>query len=169
MDMEPSRDVRDVWISDTTLQKNKFSAEIGKDLDNSKLSFDTQEIIGDDEIVEDMRTRVESSMANDNDNRNDQDGGIALDKSREQALRHLDDLREDNFVDEDIPPIANEYDIDFDADDVTRTHRHGSSSMSPMEDEIDDDSILLEIDESTTLRWDVGYVELDDLNERLPT
>ncbi|KAL2622482.1 hypothetical protein R1flu_002687 [Riccia fluitans] len=140
----------------------------GKDLDDSKLSFDTQEIIGDDEIVEDMRTRAESSMANDSESQNDQDGGIALDKSREQALRHLDDLRDDDFADEDIPPTANEYDVDFDADDVTRTHRHGSSSMSPMEDESGDDSILLEVDESTALRWGVGCVKLDDLNERFP-
>ncbi|KAL2629000.1 hypothetical protein R1flu_013686 [Riccia fluitans] len=113
-----------------------------------------------------MRTRAESSMANNNDNQNDQDGGIALDKSREQALRHLDDLYDDDFTDEDIPPIANEYDVDFDADDVTRTHRHGSSSMSPMNDESGNDSVLLEGDESTALRWGVDYVKLDDLNER---
>ncbi|KAL2624260.1 hypothetical protein R1flu_008505 [Riccia fluitans] len=109
--------------------KNKFSAETGKELDDSKLNFDIREIVGNDEIVEDMRTRAESSMANDNDNQNDQDGGIALDRSREQAFRHLDDLRDDDFADEDIPPTANEYDVDFDADDVMRTYRHGSSSM----------------------------------------
>ncbi|KAL2649519.1 hypothetical protein R1flu_017647 [Riccia fluitans] len=63
-----------------------------------------------------MRTRAESSMANDSDNQNDQDGGVALDESREQALRHLDDLRDDDFMDEDIPPTANEYDIDFDVE-----------------------------------------------------
>ncbi|KAL2609476.1 hypothetical protein R1flu_028049 [Riccia fluitans] len=96
-----------------------------------------------------MRTRAESSMANDKDNQNDQDGGIALDESREQPLRHLDDIRDDDFVDEDIPPTTNEYDVNFDADDVTRIHHHGSSSMSPMDNEIGDDSVLLEVDEST--------------------
>ncbi|KAL2650779.1 hypothetical protein R1flu_018907 [Riccia fluitans] len=135
-------------------------------MDDSKLNFDTWEIIGDDKIVVDMSTRAKSSMANDKDNQNDQDGSIALDESREQALRHLDDLRDDDFMDEDIPPTANEYDVDFDAKDVTRTHRHGSSSMSSMDNEIGDDSILLEVDESTALRWGVGCVELYDLNER---
>ncbi|KAL2613742.1 hypothetical protein R1flu_025434 [Riccia fluitans] len=115
-----------------------------------------------------MRTRAESSMANDKDNQNDQDGGFALDKSKEQALKHLDDLRDDDFADEDIPPSANEYDVDFDADDVTRTHRLGSSSMPSMDNEIGDDSVLLEVDESTALRLDVGYIELYDLNERFP-
>ncbi|KAL2644752.1 hypothetical protein R1flu_012339 [Riccia fluitans] len=163
-----SRNVRDAWISDNTLEKNKFSAKTRKDLDNSKLNFDAREIIGDDEILEDMRTRAESSMANERDNQNEQDGGIALEESREQALKDLDDLRYEDFTDKDIPPPTNAYNVDFDADDITRTHPHGSSSMASMDNENGDDSVLLEVDESTALRWDVGCIKLYELNEQFP-
>ncbi|KAL2624496.1 hypothetical protein R1flu_008741 [Riccia fluitans] len=98
-----------------------------------------------------MRMRAESSTANERDNQNEQDDGIALDESREQALRHLDDLHDEDFVDEDIPPPTDAYNVDSDANDITRSNLHGSSFMSQTDNENGDDSVLLEVDESIAL------------------
>ncbi|KAL3689774.1 hypothetical protein R1sor_016083 [Riccia sorocarpa] len=58
-----SEDVRDAWIPDSTIEENKFSAETRRNLDDTRLDFDAQEVVLDDEILDDMRTRAEASTA----------------------------------------------------------------------------------------------------------
>ncbi|KAL3698755.1 hypothetical protein R1sor_012831 [Riccia sorocarpa] len=163
-----SGDVRDAWIPDSTIEKNKFSAETGRDLDDTRLGFDAREVVLDDEILDDMRMRAEASNANAKDHENELGGDGIFDDSREQPLRHLDDLRDEDFVDEDVSPPTDTFDTDFESDDINRTHLCGHSFISQSDHDTADDSIILEVDTTTALRCGVGCIELDDLNKRFP-
>ncbi|KAL3676647.1 hypothetical protein R1sor_026595 [Riccia sorocarpa] len=119
-----SGDVRDAWIPDSTIEENKFSAETGRNLDDTRLGFDAREVVLDDEILDDMSTRAEASTADAIDNENELGGDGIFDESREQPLRHLDDLRDEDFEDEDVPPPTDTFDTDFETDDINRNHFH---------------------------------------------
>ncbi|KAL3689782.1 hypothetical protein R1sor_016091 [Riccia sorocarpa] len=162
-----SGDVRDAWIPDRTIEENKFSAETGGNLDDTRLGFDAREEVLDDEILDDMRTRAEASTADAIDNEYELGGDGIFDESREQPLRHLDDLRDEDFVDEDVPP-TDTFDTDFETDDMNPNHLHGRSFVSQSDNDTGDESILLEVDTTTALRCGVGCIELDDLNQRFP-
>ncbi|KAL3682310.1 hypothetical protein R1sor_000332 [Riccia sorocarpa] len=159
-----SGDVRDAWIPDRTIEENKFSAETGGNLDDTRLGFDAREEVLDDEILDDMRTRAEASTADAIDNEYELGGDGIFDESREQPLRHLDDLRDEDFVDEDVPPPTDTFDTDFETDDMNPNHLHGRSFVSQSDNDTGDESILLEVDTTTALRCGVGCIELDDLN-----
>ncbi|KAL3695178.1 hypothetical protein R1sor_008829 [Riccia sorocarpa] len=58
------------------------------------------------------------------DNENELGGDGIFDESREQPLRHLDDLRDEDFEDEDVPPPTDTFDTDFETDDINRNHFH---------------------------------------------
>ncbi|KAL3692970.1 hypothetical protein R1sor_006621 [Riccia sorocarpa] len=166
-DYGASGDVRDAWIPDNTIEENKF-AETRRDLDDTRLGFDAREVVLDDEILDDMRMRAEAFTANARDNENELGGDGILDESREQPLRHLDDLRDEDFVDEDVPLQTDTFNTDFKTDDINRTHLRGRSFVFQSDNDIGDESILLEVDTTTALRCGVGYIELDDLNQRFP-
>ncbi|KAL3681805.1 hypothetical protein R1sor_024761 [Riccia sorocarpa] len=161
-------DVRDAWIPNITIEENKFFAETGRNLDDTRLGFDAREDVLDDEILDDMRTRAEASTADAIDNENELGGDGIFDESREQPLRHLDDLRDEDFEDEDVPPPTDTFDTDFETDDINQNHFHGRSFVSQSDNDIGDESILLEVDTTTALRCGVGCIELDDLNQRFP-
>ncbi|KAL3693783.1 hypothetical protein R1sor_007434 [Riccia sorocarpa] len=163
-----SGDVRDAWIPDRTIEENKFAAETGGNLDDTRLGFDAREEVLDDEILDDMRTRAEASTADAIDNEYELGGDGIFDESREQPLRHLDDLRDEDFVDEDVPPPTDTFDTDFETDDMNPNHLHGRSFVSQSDNDTGDESILLEVDTTTALRCGVGCIELDDLNQRFP-
>ncbi|KAL3675557.1 hypothetical protein R1sor_025505 [Riccia sorocarpa] len=163
-----SGDVRDAWIPDRTIEENKFSAETGGNLDDTRLGFDAREEVLDDEILDDMRTRAEASTADAINNEYELGGDGIFDESREQPLRHLDDLRDEDFVDEDVPPPSDTFDTDFETDDMNPNHLHGRSFVSQSDNDTGDESILLEVDTTTALRCGVGCIELDDLNQRFP-
>ncbi|KAL3694193.1 hypothetical protein R1sor_007844 [Riccia sorocarpa] len=163
-----SGDVRDAWIPDRTIEENKFSAETGGNLDDTRLGFDAREEVLDDEILDDMRTRAEASTADAINNEYKLGGDGIFDESREQPLRHLDDLRDEDFVDEDVPPPSDTFDTNFETDDMNPNHLHGRSFVSQSDNDTGDESILLEVDTTTALRCGVGCIELDDLNQRFP-
>ncbi|KAL3699352.1 hypothetical protein R1sor_017374 [Riccia sorocarpa] len=163
-----SGDVRDAWIPDRTIEENKFAAETGGNLDDTRLGFDAREEVLDDEILDDMRTRAEASTADAIDNEYELGGDGIFDESREQPLRHLDDLRDEDFVDEDVPPPTDTFDTDFETDDMNPNHLHGRSFVSQSDNNTGDESIVLEVDTTTALRCGVGCIELDDLNQRNP-
>ncbi|KAL3700508.1 hypothetical protein R1sor_018530 [Riccia sorocarpa] len=117
---------------------------------------------------DDMRTRAEASMADAIDNEYELGGDGIFDESREQPLRHLDDLRDEDFVDEDVPPPIDTFDTDFETDDMNPNHFHDRSFVSQSDNDTCDESILLEVDTTTALRCGVGCIELDDLNQRFP-
>ncbi|KAL3701874.1 hypothetical protein R1sor_019896 [Riccia sorocarpa] len=163
-----SGDVRDAWIPDRTIEENKFFAETRGNLDDTRLGFDAREEVLDDEILDDMRTRAEASTADAINNEYELGGDGILDESREQPLRHLDDLRDEDFVDEDVPPPSDTFDTNFETDDMNPNHLHGRSFVSQSNNDTGDESILLEVDTTTALRCGVGCIELDDLNQRFP-
>ncbi|KAL3696952.1 hypothetical protein R1sor_011028 [Riccia sorocarpa] len=74
-------------LADSTTEENKFFAETGRNLDDTRLGFDTREDVLDDEILDDMRTRAEASTADAIDNENELGGDGIFDESREQPLR----------------------------------------------------------------------------------
>ncbi|KAL3694852.1 hypothetical protein R1sor_008503 [Riccia sorocarpa] len=115
-----------------------------RNLDNTRLGFDAREDVLDDEILDDMRTRAEASIADAIDNENELGGDGIFDESREQPLRHLDDLRDEDFEDEDVHPPTDTFDTDFETDDINRNHFYGRSFVSQSDNDIGDESILLE-------------------------